>query len=403
LPDRRGEQRSEKIMTNATRSLLALFAMRFAIGLQFQWVAASAAELRSALGLSFADIGTLIGVYSLPGIVMTVVGGLAAQRFGDRRILIGAFVLMAAGGAVNAIGDGFTMLLVGRFLAGLGGVAALTLLIKVTSDLFEGPRLRTALAIVMTSWPGGIAAGTVAWGALSAGFGWQAPAIGAWLVILLALGLSILAVPPPSGPLPRGGLLRPTRREWQITGIAAIVWAGFNGGLAVYVAFLPAVLAGAGHSASRAASLAGLAGVAMAVAMPIGGRILDLARRPAAMVVATLAAAIILAMAVAADASSGLLAIVGGAAIGLPTGALGGLLAGPIAPERKALAYGLFGSGSNIGIALGTPLAGLAQDLTGAGGAPMAVVAMLFMVSVVAYGGFIILLRRPLGPGEAAM
>ena len=51
--------------------LLILFLVRLAMGYQFQSIASISSHLVSELGFSYAEIGTLIGFFLLPGIVMT--------------------------------------------------------------------------------------------------------------------------------------------------------------------------------------------------------------------------------------------------------------------------------------------------------------------------------------------
>jgi predicted MFS family arabinose efflux permease len=213
--------------------LAGLFLMRFSAGLFFQWVAGAAEALRRELELDFAAIGALVGAFSLSGVAVTLLAGMVAQRFGDRRVLIGCFAVMAAGGAATVTADGFAGLFAGRFVAGIGGVAALTLLVKVTADHFAGPHLSTALATVMTSWPGGIAVGTVAWAWIADLHGWRAAAAGATGVILLALVAGLRILPPDVGGAVTRRLSWPTRTEAVLIAWAALAWAGFNGAMAV--------------------------------------------------------------------------------------------------------------------------------------------------------------------------
>lgn len=47
--------------------LLILFVVRLAMGFQFQSVASTSAQLVDSFGLSYAEVGTLIGFSSCPG------------------------------------------------------------------------------------------------------------------------------------------------------------------------------------------------------------------------------------------------------------------------------------------------------------------------------------------------
>ena len=60
--------------------LAILFAARAATGFQFQSVGSVSSPLIHDLGLSYAQIGLLLGAYLLPGIVVAFPAGLLGQR-----------------------------------------------------------------------------------------------------------------------------------------------------------------------------------------------------------------------------------------------------------------------------------------------------------------------------------
>jgi len=73
-------------MTERWRALWVLSTARVAMGFQFQAIGSTGPLLREQFGLSLADIGWLVGIYLLPGVVLALPGGLLSARFGDRRI-----------------------------------------------------------------------------------------------------------------------------------------------------------------------------------------------------------------------------------------------------------------------------------------------------------------------------
>ena len=57
-------------------SILALlFVCRIGLGLQFQTLGSVSDSLVAALGFSYAQIGTLIGLFMLPGLVLALPAG----------------------------------------------------------------------------------------------------------------------------------------------------------------------------------------------------------------------------------------------------------------------------------------------------------------------------------------
>ena len=64
--------------------LSVLFLARTAMAYQFQTAASDGPFLIDGLGIGFAQLGTLIGLYMLPGIVIALPGGMLGQRFGAK-------------------------------------------------------------------------------------------------------------------------------------------------------------------------------------------------------------------------------------------------------------------------------------------------------------------------------
>lgn len=91
---------------------------RIAMAFQFQSVAAVGPLLVADLNLSYAQLGTLIGLYLLPGAVLAMPGGLPGARFGDRTMVLSALGLMALGGVALVAGPSWPAVAGGRLVSG---------------------------------------------------------------------------------------------------------------------------------------------------------------------------------------------------------------------------------------------------------------------------------------------
>src|SRR3984893_1976416 len=103
-------------------ALAVLTAARVSMAFQFQALASVAPLLVRDLGLGFADVGFLVGLYMLPGVVLAVPGGFLGERFGDKRMVVAGLGLMVLGDLVAGFVPGYGALLAGRVVAGTRGV-----------------------------------------------------------------------------------------------------------------------------------------------------------------------------------------------------------------------------------------------------------------------------------------
>lgn len=87
-------------MSNRWAILTLLFSVRLAMAFQYQAVAALGPLVIRQYDATLVDLGLLIGLFLVPGIVFAIPGGGVARRFGDRRVVSTGLILMVAGGLV---------------------------------------------------------------------------------------------------------------------------------------------------------------------------------------------------------------------------------------------------------------------------------------------------------------
>ena len=109
-------------MANRWVALAIVFVTRTSMGFQFQAVAAVAPLMVADLRLTWVQLGSLIGLYMLPGAVFALPGGVLGQRFGERRTVVASLALMVAGGLITALAQSFVAAAGGRLLSGVGAV-----------------------------------------------------------------------------------------------------------------------------------------------------------------------------------------------------------------------------------------------------------------------------------------
>ena len=160
----------------ATRwSILAiLFLVRTAMGFQFQTVGSLGPVLVDDLSIGYAGFGALIGLYLLPGVILALPGGMLGDRFGPKQVVVAGLGLMVAGGGLLSVSASFAVLALGRLISGAGAILMNVVVTRMVADWFTGREIGTAMAILVASWPLGIALGLVVFAPLAGWIGWQA-------------------------------------------------------------------------------------------------------------------------------------------------------------------------------------------------------------------------------------
>jgi predicted MFS family arabinose efflux permease len=107
---------------------------RASIGFQFQSVAALSPLLLDQFAMSYAALGTLIGIYLFPGIAVALPGGMFGHRYGDKTVACVGLGAMTVGGLLMAQAEGTAWLMVGRVLSGTGAIFFNVLVTKMVTD-----------------------------------------------------------------------------------------------------------------------------------------------------------------------------------------------------------------------------------------------------------------------------
>jgi predicted MFS family arabinose efflux permease len=378
--------------------LAVLFLARAAMGFQFQTVGSIAPMLVESLGVDYARLGTLIGLYLLPGIFIALPGGMLGDRFGAKPVAVVGLGLMAAGGLLMAVSPSFLLLTVGRLVGGTGAVLMNVVLTKMVSDWFADREIRTAMAILVASWPLGIALGLVICAPLAQALGWQAVMLAGVVMCLLKLALvAICYRDPPGTPAHASGALALdlSAREWRLVLLAGFVWGVYNVGYIVLISFLPGLLTAQGYTLNVANSTVSLLGWALIGMVPAGGYLADRSGRSDLVMMAgfilTALATVLLTVPSLTLAAFIVILIAGG----LPAGAIMALPAGALRPQNRAAGMGIYFTCYYALMSALPALAGLSRDMTGSEASPLLFAAAMLVLGVVGVAAFRLAARRP--------
>ena len=379
---------------------------------QFQSVASVSPFVIDAYGIDYALLGTLIGLYMLPGVVVALPGGLIAGRFGDKRVAVAGLALMVAGGLIMAAAGGFWTAAAGRIAAGIGAVLLNIVLTKMTTDWFAGREIVLSMAILLGSWPLGIGLALVTLGPIA-----EATSLGAAILVTaaacaVALVLVLWGYRPPSAvdgatlsPAPSKTDARETaggkiaaaisRREVLLVSLAGLIWTTYNVGYIIVMSFAPALLVAGTASVADAGAIVSLINWVMVLALPMAGYFAQRINRPGAVMMLSFAATAAAIAAIPQLGAPAALFVAMGLLFAPPAGVIMALPAELLRPQARAVGMGVFFTWYYAGMAVLPAAAGLARDATGAADAPILFAAIVMAASIVWLAALRALQRRP--------
>jgi len=144
------------------------------------------AAVQRTFGVSPDVAGMLLAVFTLPGLVLTPLGGYLADRVGRRGVLVGSLLLFAGAGAAALGVERFEHLLIVRLVQGIGAASLGALNVTLISDFFDGHERVRLLGFNHSV----LSIGTAVLPVLS---GWLAAANWRWPFALPLLGVIVAA------------------------------------------------------------------------------------------------------------------------------------------------------------------------------------------------------------------
>ena len=154
-------------------------------------------KIEKVLNISEQQVGLLITVFTLPGVILTPVLGVLADRFGRKQILIPSLILFGIAGTSCFFTRHFDLLLVFRLVQGIGAASLGSLNVTLIGDFFEGRNRTAAMGYNASILSIGTASYPAIGGALAT-IGWYFP----FLLPSLAVPIALVALYSLKTPMP---------------------------------------------------------------------------------------------------------------------------------------------------------------------------------------------------------
>lgn len=131
-------------------------------------VAPAFPQVVDVFGISRAQVGWIVTVYSLPGIVSAPLSGVLADRLGRKRVLVPILFVFSLAGSACALARSFPVLLSLRAVQGLAAAPLVGLAVTIIGDRYEGTARAAAIGYNATALNVGTASYPAIGGALAA-------------------------------------------------------------------------------------------------------------------------------------------------------------------------------------------------------------------------------------------
>ncbi len=175
--------------------------------------------LVSQLGFSHQNVGLLQAIYSIPNVLMVLIGGLIVDRIGTRKSIFIFGVLCFIGSGVTVMTSKLAVMAAGRLIFGLGAESLIVAVTTAVAKWFRGKELSFAFGInLMLARAGSFLAQFSPTWARGAYETWRTP-------LLISVGFGALCV---IGPMIYWALEANAERKYQLASAGAtdkVVWS----------------------------------------------------------------------------------------------------------------------------------------------------------------------------------
>lgn len=404
---------------SSVRWLVLLFTSLAMFGNYYVYdsIAPLADTLRTQLGFSSTQVGTLNAIYSAPNIVMVLIGGVLVDRFGTRNATVGFTAICLIGAVLPALSGTFAVMATGRLIFGLGAESMIVAVTAALGHWFKGRQLGFALGVNLSIARAGSYAADLSptWAGGAYESGWRLPLLIASGFALISLVAAVaywaseraaarryaLAHSQATDRFVFSDLWRFNLSYWYIVGLCVTFYSvifPFRSTFAIEY-FQNAQ----GLSLERAGQMNGYVFLAAIAATPLFGLMVDrIGRRSIAMFFGSLLLLAVFPTLLYTDWDLWVSTVMIGIAFSLVPAVLWASVPYLVDSHRLGTALGLMTMLQNVGLTVVNLAAGALNDWAGAGAAnPAGYRPMLWLFTLLSVAGLIfsvLLRRREAGP-----
>lgn len=265
------------------RALIFVYIFMLAFAVVFQAIPPVFGFIVSSLGISHAQAGALMSFFALPGIFISIPGGILADVYGSKRVGLTALVITFVGSLLVGLGDSFSLLVAGRIISGIGALTIAIVAPQALSRWFAKRDFGKAMGIFNTAMPLGTILTLNLFGRLATTWSWRIPILLTSIYCLFVLVLFFFKYPSVPGENGQQMQKKPEFKKsvhtirktgWPVWSVA-VIWMMFNAAGISYLTFAGDYYISVGYDVSYAGFLTSLFMVGSLLLSPLVGYLTD--------------------------------------------------------------------------------------------------------------------------------
>jgi ACS family D-galactonate transporter-like MFS transporter len=187
-------------MKNRWLALAIIFVSFLQFTLNWFNIVPTFGSLVSEMHLTLAQLGVAIGMFIAGYGLAHIPGGMLAEAFGMRFAMLFGIAVETLGTAISAAAHHYDVLLIGRFICGVGGSVYIGSAIGLTTAWFRDHELATANGLITgVAFTVGAALGLYVWTIIVGALGWREALVAGALVGAVTFVALALVFPVPPG------------------------------------------------------------------------------------------------------------------------------------------------------------------------------------------------------------
>jgi len=367
-------------MKNELKILIIAFLSMFVYGMVLQSIPPILVVLIKELSLSHTQGGLLMSLFALPGILVSIPGGVLADFYGPQKVGIASLLLMLAGTLLVGTGSSFAGLAMGRLLAGIGGTVIVIVAAQAISQGFlNNKRFGIAMGIFNAGVPSGTIFAHNFFSRAVIVWGWHVPVFFSAFCCLIMLllywrftGFVTVSSEEKQGIIHLSGRslffpesLRNFKAQMGIW-LVGFSWLIYMAAKTGAITFAPDYFLSIGYMYSYAGFLASLFTMGSLVISPLTGHFIGkTGKEENYILVGCIAMAILFILIYTASTGHVFLAALNGATAAFIPVSVFSLVPRLVQAKKLGLGYGILRICENTGILVGPFVGGLVYDLSG--------------------------------------